>query len=332
MELRGVLVSLDCVEATIQEAIERDCNLVVCHHPIVFSGLKRFNNQGHIQRTVQLAIKNDVAIYAIHTNLDNVFKQGVNTKISELLDLRQTSILQAKRGLLLKLSTYVPKDQTAAVLNALFAAGAGHIGNYSGCSFSTDGHGTFKGNEQSNPSVGLAGVQHTEEEQKVEVILRSHLEHHVLSALKQAHPYEEVAYEFYPITNADQEVGSGMVGELKEAMSAEQFLAFVKEKLQCDTIKYTPVGKAIKRVAVCGGSGSFLIGDAKAAKADAFVTSDIKYHQFFEAEGQLLYCDVGHYESEKFTIDLLYDILTQKFTTFAVLKTNGVTNPVNYYH
>lgn len=331
-ELRGVLISLDCLEGTVAEAIEKGCNLIISHHPIVFSGIKKFNGQSYVERTLELAIRNEIAIYAIHTNLDNVKDRGVNAKIAEKLALKNTKILQPTTGNLLKLASYVPRAQSTSVLNALFAAGAGNIGNYSACSFSTEGFGTFKGNENSNPYVGKKGVQHTEDELKIEVILHAYQQHAVLNALINAHPYEEVAYEFYPTLNVNQDRGAGLIGELENELNVADFLAYVKQHMQCNTIKYTYVKGNIKTVAVCGGSGSFLIEQAKAAKVDAFITSDIKYHQFFDAENELLLCDIGHYESEKFTIELLYDILTEKFTTFAVLKTERDTNPVNYYH
>lgn len=330
-EVSSILISLDCIERTVDEALQKGCNLIISHHPIVFTGLKRFNGANYIERTVEKALVNGVAIYAIHTNLDNMLKGGVNDHLSSLLGLKNKRILRPKLGDLLKLASYVPKDQAQKVLNALFAAGAGHIGNYTACSFSTEGFGTFKGNELSNPTVGLPGLEHTENELKIEVILPNHLQGKVYQALIETHPYEEVAYEFYPTTNLNQDVGAGMIGELPEAMNAERFLTHLKQSLDCNTIKYTPYAKKIKTVAVCGGSGSFLLQDALRQKADAFVTGDVKYHQFFDADSRLMYCDIGHYESEKNCIELLYDILTQKFTTFAVLKTEVDTNPIKYF-
>lgn len=331
-EINSVLISLDCLESTIDEAIDKKCDMVIAHHPIVFSGLKRFNSKNYIERTVEKAIKNDIAIYAIHTNLDNVYHQGVNGRIAAKLELINTRILAPVHAEMLKLVTYAPKEQSTAILNAMFAAGAGKIGNYSACSFSTEGYGTFKGNELSNPAVGQKGVVHTENEMRMEVLVKKHLQKKVLSALIKAHPYEEVAYEFYPILNKDQERGAGMIGQLDQSMSPTAFLAYLQDKMELNTIRYTSLSKNIKTVAICGGSGSFLLPAALANSADAFVTADMKYHQFFDAESQLMICDIGHYESEKYTIELLYDILTEKFPTFAVLKTDGDTNPIHYYH
>ena len=330
-DITGVLISLDCIEDTVEEAIAKQCNLIVAHHPIVFSGLKRFNNANYVQRTIQKAIKNDIAIYAIHTNLDNVYHNGVNSKIAELLQLKNTRILAPKSGGILKLVTYCPLENTEDIRNALFAAGAGHIGNYSECSFITAGNGTYKGNLISNPYSGNKGERHTEKENRLEVVLRDYRKNQVLKALKEAHPYEEVAYELYPTLNLDQEVGAGLVGDLQEEMDVNQFLQHLKDTMELSVIRHTKFRNKVKKVAVCGGSGQFLLGNAKDSKADVFITGDFKYHQFFDAENQLMICDIGHYESEKFTIDLLYDILTKKFSKFAVLKTERDTNPIKYF-
>lgn len=330
-EVSGVLISLDCIEASVNEAIEKKCNLIVAHHPIIFSGLKRFNNANYVQRTVQLAIKNDIAIYAIHTNLDNVYGNGVNSKIAEKLGLINTKILSPKSGELLKLVTYCPTKNEEDIKEALFVAGAGHISNYSECSFATAGSGTFRAELGANPVLGEVGKRHTESEVKIEVIIYKSQMDSVLSALNNAHPYEEVAYELYPTLNQDKNIGSGMVGDLQVKMSTAEFLEHLKYSMNIQVIKHTSWDKPIKKVAICGGSGQFLLGNAKSSKADVYVTSDFKYHEFFDAENHIMICDIGHYESEKFTIDLLFDILSKKFTTFAILKTEVNTNPVNYF-
>ena len=329
--ITGVLVSLDCIESTVDEAIDKNCNLIVAHHPIVFKGLKRFNSADYVQRTVQKAIKNDIAIYAIHTNLDNVYRSGVNEKIAERLGLLNTSILLPKKEALLKLVTYCPISDSDTIKNALFDAGAGHIGNYSECSFSTEGSGTYKGNHASNPYLGKKGERHIENEVRIEVVLRNYQRSKVLKALIEAHPYEEVAYEIYPTLNKDFEIGSGIVGNLENEVNPISFLSLLKNKMGLTVIRHTGYTKPIRKVAICGGSGQFLLEHAKRAGADAFVTSDFKYHEFFDAENEVMICDIGHYESEKYTIDLLYDILTEKFSNFAVLKTEGDTNPVKYF-
>jgi dinuclear metal center YbgI/SA1388 family protein len=330
-EIFQALVSLDCTEAVVDEAIANNCQVIVSHHPIVFKGLKKFNGKTYVERVVEKAIRNNIAIYAIHTNLDNI-NTGVNAKICETLDVKNTRVLVPKHNLLKKLVTYVPIAQAEQVRNALFHAGAGNIGNYSEASFNAEGTGTFKGNEFSDPYVGEPGVRHTEEEIRIEVIYPANLESKILMALVLAHPYEEVAYDLYNLTNPNQQVGSGMIGELDIAVNEEAFLGLVKEKMQAHVIRHTAfTNKHIKKVAVCGGAGGFLLKQAIAAGADIFITADYKYHEFFDAEGKILIADIGHFESEQFTQQLLVDIIRKKFSTFAVRLTDINTNPVKYY-
>lgn len=330
-EITGILVALDCTEAIIAEAIATGCNLVVAHHPIVFSGLKKFNGKNYVERTVIAAIKNNIAIYAIHTNLDNV-QLGVNAKIADRLGLENTKILSPKSGLLRKLVTFCPANDAEKVREALWAAGAGYIGNYDKVSFNVSGTGTYRGNENSNPVIGEKGKMMREPEDRIEIIFPSHLEARLLSALRASHPYEEIAYDVFPMQNEWQQVGSGMIGEFAQSMTQNEFLAHVKAKMNCEVIRFTPnPSKNIKKVAVCGGSGSFLLREAIGNGADAFVTADFKYHQFFDGEGKILIADIGHFESEQFTIDLLIDKLKDIITTFAVRKTEINTNPITYY-
>ncbi len=329
-DITGILVSLDCTEAVIEEAITRNCNMVVAHHPIVFKGLKRFTGKNYVERTIVKAIKNDVAIYAIHTNLDNV-EHGINAKISELMGLQKTRILSPKPGTLSKLYTFAPIDSADKVREAMFKAGAGSIGKYDQCSYNVIGTGTFRAGEGTDPYVGKLGELHKEEEIKIEVIFARHLKNSVVGALLEAHPYEEVAYDVVGLNNDNQYIGSGMIGELESPVNIEDFLKGVKNTFGCGVIKYS--GKnigGVKKVAVCGGSGFFLLPAAKAASADLFITSDIKYHDFFDAEDKIILADMGHFESEQFTTDLLIEELKKKFTTFAVLKVNTNTNPVKY--
>jgi len=330
-QISGILVTLDCLEETIHEAINSKCNLIVAHHPIVFSGIKQFDNTNYVHRTLQLAIKNDIALYAMHTNLDNIHQWGVNQKIAEKLGLLNTVILRPKTGMLSKLVTYCPKENQDEILEGLFSSGAGHIGNYSECSYTTEGLGTFKPEDGSSPSIGKKGIRSITPEVKIEVLVPHHLQSSILSILGELHPYEEIAYELYPILNSNQSVGSGVIGMLDSPLSSEAFLAHLKKSMELQVIKYTPIDKFIQKVAICGGSGQFLISDAMRFNADAYITSDIKYHSFFDTENHLMLCDVGHYESEKCTIDLIYDILSEKFSTFAILKTRIGTNPVKYF-
>jgi len=332
MEINKALICLDSTPEVIEEALEKGANLVIAHHPIVFSGLKKFNGKTHIERAVMLAIKHNIAIYAIHTNLDNVLSNGVNEKIGNKLGLENMRILSPKKGLLQKLVTNCPDAHAEEVRQALFTAGAGKIGNYDTCSFNTQGQGSFRATEGANPFIGEIGKTHWEQETRIETVFPRHIASKVISALKQAHPYEEVAYETFFIENEWPQVGSGIVGELPEVLSQEEFLNRLKTKMQIPMVRYTQAPQAkIKTVALCGGSGSFLLGAAMASGAEVFLTSDFKYHQFFESEGKIMIADVGHYEGEYFTIELLHNLLTEKFRTFAVVFSGITTNPIKYY-
>ncbi|MBB2146287.1 Nif3-like dinuclear metal center hexameric protein [Pedobacter sp. LMG 31464] len=330
-EIHAALVALDCTEQIVDEAIAKNCNLIITHHPIVFKGLKKFNGKTYVERVVLKAIKNNIALYAIHTNLDHV-AHGVSGEICKRLEIQNAKILAPKSNLLKKLVTFCPTAKADEVRNALFAAGAGNIGNYSECSFNAEGEGTFKGNEETNPFVGEKGAQHHEEEVRIETIFKAQDERKILLALLENHPYEEVAYDIYPLANKLENVGAGMVGWLSLEMDSVDFLHLVKEKMQAKVIRHTELlPKRIKKVAVCGGSGSFLLKDAIAAGADAFITADFKYHEFFDAEQKLIICDIGHYESEQFTSNLLIDNIQEKFPNFAIRLTEHNTNPINYF-
>lgn len=329
-EITGVLVSLDCTEEIIDEAVEKGCNLVVAHHPIVFSGLKQLNGKNYVERTVIKAIRNNVGIYAIHTNLDNV-SNGVNNKIADRIGLVDRKILRPKKALLTKLVVFCPKDHADTVRQAIFDAGAGEIGDYDQCSFNLEGTGTFRGGADTDPFVGQKNELHREPEIRIETIVPNVRTSTVVKAMIEAHPYEEVAYDLYPLQNAFDQVGSGMIGSLEQPMDTMSFLRSLKSKLETACVRYTPLVKEqVQRIAVCGGSGSFLIPDAIGAGADVFITGDVKYHQFFDAEDHLMIADVGHYESEQFTKELIIDLLKKKFTNFAIHFSEKNTNPINY--
>jgi dinuclear metal center YbgI/SA1388 family protein len=329
MEIRGAIICLDSTEAVLEEAIERGCNLVIAHHPIVFSGLKKFNGKNYVERVIIKAIRNNIAIYAAHTNLDNVHN-GVNAIIAEKLGLKNCKVLVPQRDKLKRLITFCPENKAEEVRKALFEAGAGQIGDYDECSFNSMGTGTFRAGENADPYVGKKGEQHHEKEVKIETVLPSHLEVKILAAMRKAHPYEEVAYDLIPLHNYHQLVGSGLIGELEETDEMD-FLKKVKTQMRTGCIRYTELReKRVRKVAVCGGSGSFLLPDAIRAGADILVTSDFKYHQFFDAENQIVIADIGHYESEQFTTELFYGILKKKFSTFALHLSKINTNPINY--
>jgi len=330
-KVHSVLLSLDCTEEVVDDAIAKGCNFIVAHHPIIFKGLKKITGKTYVERVIIKAIKNDIAIYAIHTNLDNV-QNGVNKKIANILGLKHQRILSPKDQIIKKLITFVPSDHLNKVKAALFNAGAGNIGNYDQCSFALEGLGTFRGNEHTTPFVGEIGKVHEGKEQRLEVVYPSYLQQEVISALIKSHPYEEVAFDIYKIDNFYDRVGAGMIGELPVPLNQDDFLKFLKGAMNLNCIRYTQLlNDTIQTVAVCGGAGSFLLKTALAQKADAFVTSDFKYHEFFDAEKRLMVADIGHYESEIFTKELLRDLILEKFPTFAVLLTQINTNPIKYF-
>ena len=330
-ECTGALVTLDATEAVIREAIEKKCNLVVAHHPIIFKGLRKITGQNYVEKAIITALKNDIAIYAIHTNLDNIV-EGVNGRIADKLGLINRSWLSPHLSTLKKLYTFVPVDYAEVVRNAIFDAGGGNIGNYKETSFNTEGTGTFKPGEGTNPFVGKQGERQYEKEIKIEIIFPGHLQNAIVDSMIKAHPYEEVAYDLVDLANTHAGIGSGLIGELPGALDENVFLAKIRDTFHIPVIRHTRLNRRpAKNVALCGGAGSFLISKALALGADFYLTSDIKYHEFFDANDSIVIADIGHFESEQFTVDYLYDILREKFTTFAVLKSDTRTNPVNYY-
>lgn len=330
-EIEKILITLDIIESTIEEAILNGHQLIISHHPIIFKGFKSLTGKTMEERVLLKAIKNDIAIIAMHTNLDNV-SHGVNAKISEILGLENTRVLEAKSGLLKKLVVYIPTAHVEKLRAALFQAGAGHIGDYSECSYGTEGIGTFKGNDNSQPFVGTPNILHEEREQKLEMIFPSHLLHKISACIYKHHPYEEPAFDIYTLDNDHPRIGAGMIGDFPDAMDEESFLSFLKDKMKTNCVRHTGAkGRKIKKVALCGGSGSFLIRAAKSAKADVYITGDVKYHEFFAADNDFMIADIGHYESEQFTKELIHEFLIKKFPKFAVQISEHQTNPIKYY-
>jgi dinuclear metal center YbgI/SA1388 family protein len=329
-DITGILVCHDALESVIDEAIAKQCNMVVCFHPILFSGLKKITGKNYVERAVIKAIQNDIAIYAVHTALDN-HKEGVNKIFCDALGLMQTRILIPKPNFIQKLVTYTIPENAEQLRRALFDAGAGKIGNYEDCSFSSKGLGSYKGNEDSNPAIGNRFESVTTEEIKIEVTFEKQLQSKVLNALFLNHVYEEVAYEVYALENVHQNIGLGMIGTLARPMEETEFLLYVKNTMGCGAIRHSALlGKKIQKVAVLGGSGSFAIANAKRAGADIFLTADLKYHNFYEAENQFILADIGHFESERFTKNYIVDFLKKKILNFAIIFSEENTNPVKY--
>lgn len=326
----GILVALDCTEAIVDEAIALGANVIVTHHPILFKGLKRLTGSTYVERTVIKAIEHKIALIAIHTNLDND-RFGVNHVIANRLGLLNQRILAPKEAALFKLGVFVPNASADLLRKAMADAGAGQIGDYDQCSFSAEGTGRFRPNADAGPYIGQAGQLETVSETRIEVVVNRHALRAVEQAMKQAHPYEEVAYDVVALSNTNSHIGSGMVGELETPMATLEFLEFLKERFHCGVVRYTaPVAEMVRRIAVCGGSGGFLLQDAISSRADVFITADYKYHEFFDADQKIVIADIGHFESEQFTSEWLVALLMKKFTTFAVRLTNVNTNPINY--
>ena len=330
VELRGVIVALDCTEEVVEEAIKKKCNLVVAHHPIVFRGLKKLTGTNYVERTIMKAIKNDISIYAIHTNLDHVIA-GVNQIIAQMLNLKKIKILRPKADNLFKLTTFIPKENTEEVMAKLHEAGAGMIGDYKNCSFRVEGTGTFLPVGEANPTIGEVNKLEKVNEDRIEVIFPTYLKRKLLNTLFSVHPYEEVAYYLHQLSNEDNEVGAGMIGELEKPVNTQNFIDSLKKSFNTSVIRHTAlVRQEILKIAICGGSGSFLLKDAIKSGADIFISGDFKYHEFFDADGQIIIADIGHFESEQFTKDLIYEKLSENFTNIALHFTEVNTNPIFY--
>ena len=329
-KVTGVLVTLDTLENVVDEALAKKCNLIVSFHPILFDGLKKITGRNYVERVLIKAIRNDIAIYSMHTALDNA-ANGVNARICKELGIQNPKILIPKKGMLKKLTTYVPKENADVLKEALFASGAGHIGNYSHCSFGVEGEGSYRAGADAKPAKGEIGKTHFEPEICLTMVFTACDEGKVLKALIENHPYEEVAYEILTLENTNPTIGMGMIGELEQSIADIDFLKLVKQKMNAEGIRHSKLlHKKIRKVAVLGGSGAFAIGAAKRAGADMFITSDIKYHQYYEAEDEMVIADIGHFETEQFTKNLLVDYLKEKMPNFAVRLSESRTNPINY--
>ncbi|MFB6319998.1 Nif3-like dinuclear metal center hexameric protein [Saccharicrinis sp. FJH54] len=330
MNVSGVLITLDVTSEVLEEAIQHNLNMIVAHHPFIFSGLKKINGKNDIENCLITAIKNDIAIYASHTNTDAA-ANGLNQKFCDLLNLKNCRTLSPMNDALVKLVTFVPSDYAEIVRNAIFEAGAGHIGNYDCCSYNLEGEGTFRALEGTNPFVGLKGELHFEKEVRIETVLPSFMQHKVVAAMIRSHPYEEVAYDIYPLKNSWKGAGIGMIGELEEPLGEVDFFRKLKETLNISVIRHTEfLSKPVKKVALCGGAGSFLIDDAIRATADVFITGEIKYHDFFKAENRIILADTGHFESEQFVKEVFGELLQKNFSKFAVRLSEVNTNPIKY--
>lgn len=329
-DVTSAIIALDVTEEVIDEAVEQNCKLIIAHHPLIFKGIKKIGTKHPVERMITRCIKNGIAIYAVHTNLDNVH-HGVNKMICDKIRLTATSILAPKAQLLRKLVTFCPDEHAQKVRESLFETGAGHIGNYDSCSFNTSGQGTFRALDGASPFVGNLNSLHFENEIRIEMIFPVYRQPEILNALFSSHPYEEVAYDIYTLENEYKQVGAGMIGKLPEPAKTIDFLTNLKEIFDAKCVRHTRIlTDMVQTIAVCGGSGSFLTGQAFARQADVFITGDVKYHEFFDADGKILLADIGHFESEQFTTEVIKNVLLKKFPTFAARITQVKTNPVFY--
>lgn len=329
-QINKALLTLDVTKEVLEEAIEQNADIIIAHHPVIFKALKKVGTQTEIDKIIRKAIKNDIAIFAAHTNMDSA-KGGTNDKLCELLSLQNCKVLSPIESFLYKIVVFVPENQAEEVRSAMFEAGGGHIGEYDSCSFNLNGNGTFRGGDETNPYVGEKGKLHFENETRIETIVPKHLLNKVINKMIKAHPYEEVAYDIYPLENKYEAAGLGRIGELNKPMDEQDFLAFVKEKLNADHLRYSGNTKQIKKVAVCSGSGAFLSRAAIMANADAYISGDFKYHEFQEAAKELFVIDAGHYDTEKYVKDIFYEHITEKFPKFALYLSKVNTNPINLY-
>ncbi len=330
-EINQALLSLDVTEEVIEEAISCKCDIVISHHPLIFNGIKKITGRTLTERVLYKAIKHDIAVYSSHTNLDN-FSNGVSRMMADKLNLKEIRVLSPLKSKLLKLVTYIPESHLEKVSSKLFEAGAGVVGNYDNCGFSVNGTGSFRGNEKTNPFSGEKGITSYESEVRFETVLYSHLKDTIIKTLLDSHPYEEVAYDIFSLENSNIETGSGCRGEFENPMNEIDFLNLISSVFDAKGVRYSKLtGKLIKKVALCGGSGAFLLSEALALRADAFITADLKYHNFFDADNKILLVDPGHFESEKFSAEILYGLINKKFPKFAVRFSETNTNPINYF-
>lgn len=330
-EVDSVLLCLDVTLEVLDEAEKKGAGLIISHHPVIFGKLGKLTGSTFTERLIIKAIKSGIALYSAHTNIDSV-TGGVNSRIAEKIGLRDCEILSPVKGILKKLAVFVPRDHASPVRQAIFDAGAGHIGEYDQCSFNVEGEGSFRGSEKSDPFTGKPGTLHFEKEIRIETIFPGFLETRIIERMKEAHPYEEVAYDIYPLDNIYDRAGMGMIGDLEYPAESHEFLKKLKEVFHAECIRYSPAAfRKISRVAVCGGSGGFLAGQARKGGADIFVTGEIKYHDFFQADQEMMLAEIGHFESEQFTLGIFHELLTKKFVNFAVHFSDVKTNPIHYF-
>lgn len=331
-EVNKILLTLDLTEPALKKALEQNCSLIITHHPLIFNPLKKIDIQNNLKsRLIEKLIKNNITLYSAHTNLDYT-KKGVSFILAEKLALKNLRFLSPIERTQSKIVVFTPSYSLEKVSDAIFSAGGGIIGEYSECSFRSNGKGTFRGSELSNPSIGIKKKKEIVDEIRLEVVADNWKINSVMHAIKKVHPYEEPAIDIYPLKNRGN-YGVGAVGELNKPMSAAYFLNYVLDKLKIRNFRYSgKSGGMISKIAVCGGAGSEYINDAVNAGADAFITADVRYHAFQEAEGKILLIDAGHYETEIFALDAVSRFLKKNFEDIEIIKFTKNVNPVIFYN
>ncbi len=334
-KIKNIFLCLELTEIALSEAVEKNCNFIITHHPFIFQPLKKIDiTNDKNSKLIEKIIKNDITLYSFHTNLDFT-KNGVSFALAKKLDLKNISFLENQESNQFKLVVFVPGNNLNEVLDAIFNSGGGKIGEYEKCSFQVPGKGTFEGSENSNPAIGKAQNFEKVDEIRLEILIDSWNLKKVISAMIEAHPYEEPAFDVYPLQNKNVNFGFGAIGNLENSLSENDFLNFVKEKLNLINLRFVK-GKSgsIKKVAVCGGSGSDLLKQAILQKADAFITADVKYHTFHDAEDEILLIDAGHYETEILVFDevktKLEKLILKYNSDSEIFVFSQSTNPVRY--
>jgi dinuclear metal center YbgI/SA1388 family protein len=333
-QITNVLLCLEVDSKVVDDAIKKRCNLIISHHPLIFTPLKSITDRDNQSDLIKKIIKNDINVFSAHTNLDFA-KDGVSFQLAKKLKLQQIRFLKNLSSNQYKIVVFVPEKFVEKVASAMHIAGGGQIGDYSNCSFRIVGQGTFKGSNSTNPFVGIKGNLEYVREIRLEMIANSFDLPKILSAMKESHPYEEVAYDLYKLNNENVNFGMGAIGVLNQSMTKEEFLFYVSKSLKIKNFRYNSGKKnKIRTVAVCGGSGSDLADEAIKQNADAFITADVKYHKFQDVQNKILLIDAGHYETEIFILDELKRRI-QKFLNNGnnkVYKYKGSTNPIIFYN
>lgn len=330
-QIRKALVCFDVTPEVVDEAVRNEADLILSHHPAIFKGIKRINPASRLGYMLKQSLCHDIAWCALHTNLDNTLS-GVNSWLCEHLGLQEVRPLVPLQGIYGKLQVYVPEAYAEKLRQALAEAGCGAGTKYDTCSYTSRGEGRFRAGSQAHPFTGRIGELHCEAECKIECLYPLHKTRQVLDVLRTNHPYEEPAFDLLPLQNEAVEQGAGAIGILPETMQERELLDKLKELTGVHCIRHSGFqGRRIKKIALCGGSGGSFIANACGQKADVYITGDLKYHDFTDTEPGTWLVDIGHFESEKFAMELIFRFIRKNFPNFAVSISEQAKNPVSFY-